>query len=312
MKKILAIILIALADATVAQQLPHYTQYLINDFPMNPAIAGTKMRFVGKSNHRYQWAGITDAPRTYIFSLNGPLKNPKIGVGSTLFTDITGPTRRTGLQVAYAYHVKLSETMHLSFGLTGGLLQFTVDGSKITTKEPGDIAFSSGLMTALVPDGGAGVYWYGEHFFLSLSAPQIIQYKLGFFDDYPETMGRLVNHYFIFGGYRFDLSDDITIEPSAMVKYVQPAPVQAEPTLRFIYRDLFWAGASYRTAISPFEADAIGLMLGYVYQENLMFGYSYDIAMSNLKNYSSGTHELMIGIRFKNNASKGGSKSSIE
>ncbi len=299
------------AGSLYAQQLPHYTQYLINDFPMNPAIAGTKMSFIGRSNHRYQWAGITDSPRTYIFSLNGPLKNPKIGVGATLFTDITGPTRRTGLQLAYAYHVKLSETMNLSFGLSGGLLQFTVDGSKITTKEPGDIAFSNGLMTSLVPDGGAGVYLYGDHYFLSLSAPQIIQYKLRFFDDYPETMGRLVNHYFIFGGYTFDISEDIAIEPSAMIKYVQPAPVQIEPTVRFIYQKLFWAGASYRTAVSPFEADAIGIMLGYVYQSNLMFGYSYDITMSNLKNYSSGTHELMIGIRFKSH-SDNTNKASIE
>src|ERR1035437_8806270 len=126
------LLLLFAATSAFAQQLPQYSQYMFNDFVMNPAIAGRSNYWEANSNNRYQWVGITDAPRTYILSLQGPLKNKKMGLGGTIFTDIVGPTRRTGANLAYAYHVKLSTTYKLSFGVNAGVLQYSVDGSKIT------------------------------------------------------------------------------------------------------------------------------------------------------------------------------------
>lgn len=313
MRKALYIaVFIMMGAVAFAQQLPHYTQYIINDFPMNPAIAGSKDYFDAKSNHRYQWAGITDAPRTYIISLHGPWKDSNVGLGGTLFTDITGPTRRTGLQLAYSYHLQVADNTKLSFGITGGLLQFAVDASKITLKEQGDKAFDQGLMKAVVPDAGAGLYLYSDKYFISLSAPQLIQSKLKFFDASTNSLSRMVNHYFIFGGYTFDLSEDFSLQPSAMFKYVSPAPPQAEIMLRPIYQDMLWVGASYRTAIAPFMADAVGASIGYTYQENLTFGYSYDFTLSNLRNYSYGTHEIMLGVKFRDRTKPKSTQVSIE
>lgn len=301
-----AVVLAAAAGGAKAQQLPHYTQYLLNDYVMNPAVGGNAPYWEAKSNNRYQWVGITDAPRTYVLSVHGPTNNRKVGLGGHLFTDITGPTRRTGAHFSYAYHMKLNEKMKLSLGVSAGLLQFMVDGSKVVFREDGDLALSSGIQSVTIPDAGAGAYFYGDRFFVSLSSPQLMTFKLQFFEDYEDTQSRLERHYFAAAGYKFKVAKDIDIQPAGMVKYVAPVPVQAELTLRAIYQDAVWAGFSYRTE------DAMALMVGYTFQKNLTLGYSYDIITNNLKGYSTGSHELMLAVKFrKRNTSRAAASTAV-
>src|SRR5688572_25102725 len=128
---------IALACNAWAQQLPQLTQYQFNDYVFNPAVAGSRPFFELRSGHRYQWVGIQDAPRTFTLSAATPL-GEKMGVGGYIFTDHVGPTRRTGFQLSYAYHLRLTGDLKLSMALSAGLLQFLIDGSKITFHDPGD------------------------------------------------------------------------------------------------------------------------------------------------------------------------------
>lgn len=297
MKKSVFLIIIVVCVCSMlvkGQQLPQYSQYMVNDYVLNPAVGGKKPYFEAKSSNRYQWVGITDAPRTYILSLNGPYRSAKVGLGGYLFTDIVGPTRRTGLYFSYAYHMKLKETLKLSLGLSGGVLQFMIDGSKIILKDKVDLSISNGIQSVVTPDFGFGFYLYttDQKFYLGASVPQILQNKLRFFDYSVSTLSRLVLHYYVTSGYRFDLNDDFAIEPSTVVKFVFPAPPQFDLGARVFYKEKIWLGGAYRTR------DAIAAMLGYTYRENLNFAYSYDFTSSNIKNYSSGTHELMIGIKF--------------
>jgi len=281
---------------TYGQQLPHYTQYLINDYVTNPAIGGTSPYFKAQSNHRFQWVGITDAPRTYIFSLHGPIVNDKMGVGGYVFTDFTGPTRRSGFQASYSYKVNITDDIKLSFGLAGGLLQFAVDGGKVNLEDINDLVLSTSLQSSLVLDMAAGLYLYEEdRWFFSVSAPQLVGSKLQFFDAYTNTLSRLSNHYFAAGGYTFDISSDFQIQPSFLIKYISPVPIQVDANVRAIYQENVWVGLSYRSE------DAIGAMLGYNFKERFMFGYSYDFPISNLRKQSTGSHELMVGFRFLEN-----------
>ena len=141
-KQLVLFALTALAFGLFAQQLPHYSQYLLNDYAINPAVGGSRNYFDAKLNNRNQWIGITDAPRTFVLSLHGPLNNPKMGVGGLVYADVTGPTRRTGITASYAYHLKLNETLKLSFGLSAGMIQYATDFSKITFNENNDPATS--------------------------------------------------------------------------------------------------------------------------------------------------------------------------
>lgn len=295
MKKLIGLIgfCAALGSAT-AQQLPHYSQYMLNDYVMNPAIGGKNAYFEAKSDNRYQWIGITDAPRTYILSVQGPDKSRKVGMGGYLFTDIVGPTRRTGLSFSYAYHLRLDREAKkkLSFGLSAGLLQFAVDAAKITLRDPADLVISNGYQSVIVPDLGFGAYFYSDKYYLGASIPQIYPAKLRFFDYSATGLSRLETHFYFSGGYRFDIGDDFAIEPSAQVKIVKPVPVQYDLGARILYKQKIWVGGAYR------NLDAISAMAGYLYEDYLMIGYSYDFSTTNIKNYSTGTHEVLIGLRF--------------
>ncbi|PCH98241.1 MAG: hypothetical protein COB85_01905 [Bacteroidetes bacterium] len=277
--------------ALQAQQLPQYSQYLINDYVLNPAIGGSHDYFEAKSNNRFQWTGITDAPRTFILSMHGPLKYENMGIGGYIFTDVTGPTSRFGVYMSYAYHIKLTEKMKLSLGLFGGMLQYNVDGSKISMVDKGDPLSNQGVQSVYLPDAGFGLYWYTDKFYVGASVPQLLQNKLKL-SDTTDILGTLKSHFYVTAGYKFQAGDKFQIEPSVLMKYVDPTPVQFDISARVIYDKMIWLGVSYRTM------DAISFLLGYSYKELLMFGYSYDYTTTELQNYSSGTHEIMIGFRF--------------
>ncbi len=310
-KSIITLLFLTFITVGFAQQLPHYSQYLLNLYTLNPAVGGSVNHFDAKSNNRYQWVGITDAPRTYLFSLHGPLKNQKMGVGGLVYTDIAGAFRRTGINLSYAYHVRLTDGLKLSAGLSAGIQQHALDFSKTISYQSNDPSIDANIASVIVPDLGVGLYLYSDKLFFSVSAPQVIPFKIQYFEDFEDTKSKLANHFYVAGGYKIPLGESFAIQPAAMLKYVSPAPLQVEGTLRAIYRDQIWLGGSYRTDFAN-GSDAIALMAGYTFQENLTLGYSYDLTTSGLQNYTTGTHELMIGIRFQNRISKAVSKAKIE
>ena len=158
MKRLVYILFVFISVGCYGQQLPQFTQFYLSEFITNPGYTGSQSYWTGQSNNRYQWVGIDDAPRTYVLSLNGPLNSKKIGLGGYLFTDIVGPTRRTGFNASYAYHLQINDDIRLGMGVTAGILQFMIDGSKITTDQPDDIALSNGVQKVLTPDAGVGFY----------------------------------------------------------------------------------------------------------------------------------------------------------
>lgn len=289
MRHLLLSCLVVLVMNANGQQLPQLTQYQFNDYIFNPAIAGSRPFFELRSGHRYQWVGIQDAPRTFTFSGTTPV-GEKMGVGGYLFTDIVGPTRRTGFQLSYAYHLRLTEDVKLSLSVSAGLLQFLIDGSKIQFHDPGDPVLDDQLRGELVPDAKFGFYLYGERFWFGATAPQLLRNKVTFLDEAGETLSRMEDHYYAMGGYRFPLGEDWKLEPSFLVKYTSPVPAKIDLNATVRYKDTFWLGAGYRTN------DAYCAMVGYWLKKTFQFGYSYDIITSNLRNYSTGTHEVMLAI----------------
>ena len=290
MRRILTItVLGTMLQAVQAQQLPQLSQYQFNDYVFNPAVAGSRPFFELRSGHRYQWVGIQDSPRTFTLSGTTPL-GKNMGLGGYLFTDNVGPTRRTGIQFSYAYHLRITDDLKLSLALSGGVLQFLIDGSKMQFNDPGDPAMDDQLRGELKPDAKFGFMLYHPRYWFGAAAPQILQNKVYFVDDADQTLSVMEDHYYVTGGYRFLLGTDWKVEPSFLVKYVSPVPAKVDITATVRYRDAFWLGASYRTN------DAYCAMLGYWHKESFQFGYSYDIITSNLRNYSTGTHELMLAV----------------
>jgi len=307
MKKILVItFLIVCGNHLFSQQLPHFSQYFLNDYLINPAVAGSRDYFEGTSTHRYQWEGITDAPRTYTLSVNGPTKNREMGLGGYLFTDIVGPTSRTGINMSYAYHIKINDGLKLGLGLNIGLLQFKIDGSQIKLRDQDDEIITGGIQSELKPDAGFGLYLYHKKFFFGFSAPQLLNAKVNFFEEAQNSTGTLPAHFFVTAGYKFQVHHDLTIEPILFAKYISPVPLQIEGTIKATYKNKFWLSGTYR------DKDAITASIGFFLNNSYTIAYAHDFTTTNLKNYSNGSHELMIGMRFHKRVRKDKSTPKME
>ena len=291
-KYLLLFFLVLVCSLSRAQQLPVYSQFFMNKYVNNPAFAGINDKYTVSSNHRYQWVGITDAPRTYTLSVNGPTKNLKNGLGAFLYTDHVGPTIRTGMQISYAYHLSINEKIKLSMSLSGGLLEWKIDGHKLNLTDQNDQALVNNVMRTLVPDAKFGFILYGGNWHFGGAAPNLLQNKITFSNATNTELNKLEDHYLIHTGYKFNISNDILLDPYVLVRYVSPAPLQLEFGSKFVWKNTAWAGITYRTG------DAASFLVGYTYKENLSFGYSYDFTTSNLNNYSTGTHEFLFSVLF--------------
>lgn len=294
MKKLLYIstLVLGFSFASFGQQIPQYSQYMLNDYILNPAMTGQHDYWEVKSNNRLNWIGITDAPRTFILSAHGPFRKHNMGMGGSVFADITGPTSRIGFYLSYAYHLKLSKSLRLGMGLSFGLLQYRIDGTKVTLYENGDPVFPNQVMTVYTADATFGVNLKHKNFNFGISIPQIIGNQLKFLENQESTKSSLARHYMAMGGYTFHVGD-FGIMPNVLLKYVHPAPPQFDAGVKFDWRDQIWIGASYR------HDDAVSFLGGFAYKDFLLVAYSYDMSTSNLRNYSDGSHELMVGVRFR-------------
>lgn len=329
MKKIaFALLWLVFTGSVRAQQAPHYTQYVTNQYILNPALAGIENYTDIKLSHRHQWVGLQDAPVTTYVTIHKPLgkkddrvtatsfdmpgENPRgrsywqdyeaarphHGVGLKIINDKTGPLNRFAGYLSYAYHIGISARTSLAAGFDAGLRNLSLNRSKLDfgTANPVDPAvYNSGEINQLKPDFGAGVYLYSADYFVGLSAQQIISQKIYFSDLTVKTSdSKFIPHVFATAGYRFMLNDDFTALPSVMLKFIQPLPVQFDINMKIQYHDLLWAGASYRLK------DGFAGMAGLNVSNTVNVGYSYDYTTSNLNTVSKGTHEIIIGFLLGN------------
>jgi len=276
-----------------SQQLQQYSQYMLNELTINPAVAGKDEFSEVRASSRLQWTGITDAPRTYMLNVHGPIEKKNMGLGFSCFSDIVGPTRRTGFNFTYAYKLKIKEDIHLSMGLSAGMLQWGIDGSKITLREEGDEQFLTRYQTVYLPDFGVGMYLYSKNkYYFGISLPQINQSQIPLYPNAYKN-SHLATQLNINGAYSFSVHTDITVEPSFLLKYERPAPAKLDIGVRGIYKNQIWLGVVYR------HRDAVSCLLGFKYQDYLLIGYSYDFTtVKTLNTVAGSTHELMMGIRF--------------
>ena len=327
-KHIIIIIGLLGCNTVIAQQRPYYTQYIMNNYIINPAVAGIENYWDVKVSHRIQWVGLQDAPVTTYFTIHGPLKKsayeresatsfhasgqnprgeaywreytsaePHHGVGFTLLNDKTGPLNRFAMYGTYSYHLGISPRASLAAGISAGITNMSLDASKLnfggSNVDPA--VAGSGVINKIKPDISAGLWLYAKDYFIGLAAQQIIPQQIAFSDNtvYLQS-GKLVPHLFLSAGYRMQLSDDISFLPSTLVRYISPLPVGFDVNAKFQYQDLIWAGASYR------HQDGFAALVGLNINHNINIGYSYDMQTSNLNTVSRGTHEILIGFLLGN------------
>lgn len=300
-------LLLAAAPA-LAQQEAQYSQYMNNNYLLNPGATGVEDYIDVKLSYRTQWVGLEGAPRTYYASINSSLgkwrttdkrtrrdlRRPFHAIGGYVYRDETGPISRTSGYVSYAYNVVITPTLRAALGMSVGVQQFSVDGSKLRFFTDPDIVAPSDASRVL--DGSVGLWVYSPSVFVGVSSTQLLANKLDFsygLNQLGANVGNsLRRHYFLTGGVRLPLTDDWSVIPSVLVKAVSPAPLAVDVNAKLKYQDLLWAGVSWRLN------DAAVAMVGFNY-EQLALSYSYDTGASRLANYHSGSHEVLLGLRIK-------------
>ncbi|MBI4647852.1 MAG: type IX secretion system membrane protein PorP/SprF [Bacteroidia bacterium] len=299
MKRLIFIsgILLLLSEIGNSQQLPLYSQYLMNGFLLNPAIAGSVNYIPVQLTARSQWVGIEDAPQTFAISAHTGLSNGKMGAGGYIYTDMFGPITRTGLLGAYAYHLQFAGTeSKLALGLSASAFQYQLDETDLNLLDEDDQAISYGKETTFAPDATFGAYFYNPKYYIGFSAAQLFQFNVGINDN---NKNRMIRHYFLMGGYIFKIGEKFDIEPSLLLKGTEKTPFQVDVNVKAYYMKSIWLGFSYRT--SKDAICVLGLKITPFY-----FGYAFDYTFSPIQNYSKyGSHELMLGVNIGEGKSTG-------
>ena len=290
MKNILRILLIAcFANTVSAQQIPLTSQYMFNDYLLNPAIAGSTNYTLFSLTARAQWTGLEGSPKTQFFSGHSKL-GKKMGVGGFVYNDETGPINETGLQLSYAYHLTVTDKSRLSFSVAGLIANHSINQVKLKAEEAGDDALDNLQNNGYVGDINFGILYYSEKYKFGISSSQLLQNRMYDGARSGEHLSELARHYNLYGEYSFVASDNIDVVPSVLVKYVQGAPFQFDINVRGLLKKKYWLGVSYR------YNNAIAAMVGLNYK-NLSFGYAYDYTMTDINSFSSGGHEVFLALK---------------
>lgn len=293
MKKILftALTLFSFLTGAHAQQDPHYTQYMYNMNVINPAYAGSKENLSFGLLYRHQWEGIEDAPKTFTFSGHTPA-GKNVGLGLSMIADEIGPVKEQNVYGDFSYTLNLGGEHRLALGLKAGAT-FQKIGlfSDINSSLPdqADEAFSQNSSNTYF-NIGTGFFYYTENYYIALSVPNMLKSKhLNVRRDGQERKyGEETQHYFLTGGYVFQLNDNLKFKPSTMLKSAFDAPLSFDASANFLFNEVFEIGATYRLD------DSYGAMVNYAITPNLRIGYAYDRILSDLKVSTPASHEVIL------------------
>jgi type IX secretion system PorP/SprF family membrane protein len=287
------LVLVALSSGSVfSQQFSLNSQYLFNEAAINPAAAGSKDYIPIHLNFRKQWAGFDGSPTTQTLTSHADL-GKNLGFGGTLFNDVTGPSRTTGLNLMLSYRLRLTKdnlhAIRLGMGLT--FSQHLIDVNKLTTVVAEDPAINRAFNNQFVPDGDMGAYYtYSNKGFFGVSLKNAFQVRRDLFNYNQVFVNALVRHYYIMGGYNFELGEKWTLKTAALMRLIEARPFQFDLTTIAQYKNLFWFGAGYR------HLDAVTAMAG-VQVGVFRIGYAYDFTLSDIRRYSNGSHEIFLELQ---------------
>ncbi|NDF98889.1 MAG: type IX secretion system membrane protein PorP/SprF [Chitinophagia bacterium] len=296
MNRLLFILLLSLATPSLyAQQLMNSSLYDLQGNLHNPAVAGLHQQTVLGASYRSMWSGIEGSPVTALVYGSTYLQKANIGIGGYLYSDVTGPTSRRGLQTSYAYHIPLQSGAQFSVGLEARFQQFAIDKAMLI-ESLGSDPVMGGAATRFKGDAGLGVAYTSAKWQLGASVSQLIQSKLDFYTGnlMRNEEARLYRHFYLHGSYQWQADANTRIIPNFLLIYLPNAPTEVQAGVRVEHRELFWWGLSARARQSWMLSAGVRL------QKKMNIGYSFDIYSTPLSVFDKGpnAHEILIRYQF--------------
>ena len=295
MKKILAILLLTISSPVWSQQLMTSSLYDLQGNLHNPAVAGVTKKTMMGASYRSMWSGIAGSPVTALVYGSTFLEKANIGVGAYLYSDVTGPTSRRGIQTSYAYHIPTNNGGTFSVGLEARFQQFAIDKAMLIDALGNDPVMG-GATNRFKGDAGLGLAYTAKKWQLGMSVSQLIQSALNFYSGSLTRTeeARLYRHFYLHGSYQWKVDANTTVTPNFLVIYLPNAPTELQAGARVEHREVFWWGLSLRARQSWM------LSAGVKVQKKLMLGYSFDIYSSPLSVFDKGpnAHEVVLRYQF--------------
>ncbi|RPD99953.1 type IX secretion system membrane protein PorP/SprF [Aureibaculum marinum] len=289
MRTSLLIAFLAFAQIVMGQQDSQYTQYMYNTQTVNPAYAGSRGVLNLTGLYRTQWVGINGAPETSNFSLNTPVGN-RVGLGLSFYKDKIGISLENNIAADVSYTLPLNDDdLFMSFGMKGGVNILDVDFSQLNPNDVNDPSFSpsNNIDGQVSPIIGIGLYLRNkDKWYLGISAPNLL--NTDHYDDVTISTTKERLHYYAIGGYVFDLNSSWKFKPAILLKGVKGAPLAADFSANFLFNERFTLGAAYRWD------SAVSGLFGFQITNGIMLGYAYDYDVTDIGNYSNGSHEFFL------------------
>lgn len=313
-----------------AQQDPNITNYLFNGLGFNPAFAGKTDYLSATFIYRSQWWGwsedFSELPTTTIINVQAPVQK-RVGLGLSLMRDRIGVTTNTSANFAFAYKIDINKTTRLSASLQVGLVSWNANWNQLTfrDRQADDPVFNNGNISRTLPNFGAGLYFETKHYYIGFSLPRMVNFDLREVGEYESDLlasSQLYRHvYFTAGGNVPILSQDIVYKPSILFRRVgtfgrakQLTDSPSTPTALDIGNSILlleklWLGLVYRTSLegafsSRSSHDSVDFWAAWYTGTGLRIGVGYDIPINSIRQYASGSMEIMVGYDFNYKVSK--------
>jgi type IX secretion system PorP/SprF family membrane protein len=294
----ITILLIALIPPRVqGQNQVHLSQYNMHLPFINPAAIGIYTNWNGAAYYRHQWAGFEGAPVYQGLNFSAPVKSEKHFMGGDVSFDKIGINTTADIGATYAYGFRVSPKSEMRLGITTLLRLSQSRYSDLTLFQQNDPEFQGNTPVLVTPNFRFGALWFSKKYFAGLSSPSLLKSYHQFTDIYKGKVKFDLNdtHWYLTGGYVFEVEAKHIITPSVLLKVSGGAPLQADINLSYSWQRKFGGGVSFRTS------KELSFMVNWQFTDMLRLGYAYDLNLSPLKTYNSGTHEIMLVFqRLKN------------
>ena len=289
------------------QVFPVYNHFYNNQYVYNPAEAGNEPFTTFTVNHRQQWRGVEGAPVVSTFTFHTPFDLSKSAIGLNVRSFERGILTSNDILVTYAYRLHLDEESTVHFGLSGGVLNNTIDFEKVD--DPDDPVLSQfEANNNIQPAANFGIkYQSATGINLGIALPKLfpafpdsdndgIQFSP--FNDVilmayykRKVKGKIVNQRRRGVKRRVKLENAYApLEFHVLYRYAAAGNSQLEAMLRLTMGDAFWFGGSYRLNYGP--TFNLGLQF-----DRLSLGYAYETASNFEGQFLDGSHEMQLNLR---------------
>ncbi len=306
-----------------AQYVPNSGQAFQFASLYNPSFAGVESFGDLKLSYRYQWTGFKEnAPKFINLSYNVRLKQPVDlnlnalrtsqggskrstipkrkqvvhGLGLNIFNEQVGLIDRLGGGVTYALHYPLSKTVRLAGGATVMAENTKVDVSKIYLGSDADPdPFYDNLMRGgsnhTEINARAGLLLYSSRFYIGAAyypiwKTEVKSSDLSFQDSYYRGSAQV--------GLSFPMRQGVTVKPSVLVLMQTSDKLLIDYSVKMYFQQRLWAGLTYRDIQSGVAS--AGLTINDLFSAS----YSYEFSTGKIRQFSSGSHELVLAVRVNN------------